>query len=69
MANSHVTEAFDSSCRLECTFIDFKTLVQSYVEVAGDHVPAWLYVIQQGVDVLENALVEHQTLLHSRVAK
>ena len=67
MANSHVTEAFDSGCRLEDAFIELKMLVHSYVDTCGEEITPVLFTLEKGVERLEVALQLHQAVLHSDV--
>ena len=64
MADSHVTEAFGSGCRLEEAFIELKMLVQSYVDISEETTP-FLFTLEKGVERFESALQMHQAVLHA----
>lgn len=64
MAMVDGTESFKSGLELEEQFIEFKALVQSYDDVAGEETPPLIFTLERALDRLEAALTGHLSILH-----
>ena len=65
MAEKDVT-SFQSGLMLEDAFIELKTLLQSYSEMAGDTTPPLIFTFEKAFDRFEAVLMEHQKVLHAQ---
>ena len=63
MANSDVTQAFNSGIEFESSFIEFKTLVLSYSDLLGEEPNALIYTLERALERLESSLQKHQIVL------
>lgn len=64
MAMVDGTEAFKSGLALEEHFVEFKALVQSYDDIAGEETPPLIFTLERALDRLEAALTSHLSVLH-----
>jgi hypothetical protein len=65
MAEKDVT-SFQSGLKVEDAFIELKTLLQSYVDLAGEAIPPVLFTLERAFDRFESVLIEHQKVLHAQ---
>ena len=65
MAEKDVT-SFQSGLLLEDAFIELKTLLQSYSEMAGETTPSLIFTLEKAFDRFESVLTEHQKVLHAQ---
>jgi hypothetical protein len=57
--------SFESGIELEEALIEFRALVQSYMDVAGDSCPPLLFTLDRGFGRVEKAMSAHQKVLHT----
>lgn len=60
-------QAFESGIELEEAVIEFRSLVQSYLDLAGDTCPPLLFTLDKALDRVEGALTDHQKVLHANL--
>lgn len=58
-------QSFESGIELEEAMIEFRSLVQSYIELAGDSFPPMLFTLDRGFSRVEQAMSAHQKVLHT----
>ena len=59
MATVNGTELSKSALGVEDAFIEVRTLVQSYVDVAGETLPPLLFTLERALDRFEAILLAH----------
>ena len=57
-------KSFESGVELEEALIEFRALVQSYMDVAGESCPPLLFTLDRGFERVEKAMSAHQKVLH-----
>lgn len=56
--------AFKSGIELEEAMIEYRALLQSYLDLAGETCPPLLFTLEKGLDRLDDAFKAHQKVLH-----
>lgn len=56
--------AFKSGLELEEAMIEYRALLQSYLDLAGETCPPLLFTLEKGLDRLGAAFEAHQKVLH-----
>ena len=57
--------SFESGIQLEEAMIEFRALVQSYFDLAGETCPPLLFTLDRGFERVEQAMSAHQKVLHT----
>lgn len=61
-------ELFQSACDVEEAIGEFRTLLQSHIDVAGESIPPILWTFEKGLDRLEGAFSIHQAKCHAALS-
>ena len=59
---------FRSACDVEEAIGEFRTLLQSHIDVAGESVPPILWTFEKGLERLEQAFALHQAKCHTALS-
>ena len=62
-------KSFQSGLELEEVVIEYRALMQSFAELAGDALPAHLFTLDRGFQRIEEAVAKHQKTLHAATQK
>jgi hypothetical protein len=60
-------KSFESGIELEEVMIEYRALVQSFIELAGESLPAHLFTLDRGFQRVEEAMTAHQKVLHAAI--
>lgn len=61
-------DLFRSACDVEEAIGEFRTLLQSHIDVAGESIPPVLWTFERGLDRLEQAFALHHAKCHTALS-